>query len=302
MTLVGMVVNPTKVDDVDALVGEVAGQLAGRGWPAPLVLETTEDDPGGGMAEQAMREGAEVVVAVGGDGTVAAVLGALAGTEVPLAVLPAGTGNLLARNLDLPMELPAVVDLVADRTTSRMDVGQVVDGPGAPGCFAVMAGLGFDASVMADAPEQLKGRVGWPAYLVSAAGHLSDEPFEATITLDGGEPVQRTARTVLVANTAGLQGGVDLAPDAGVTDGLLDVIVISPQNAIDWLRIGARLVTGSDREDERLERFQARHVEITTDTEQVCQLDGDPVGPTRRVVVEVRPLALSIARPAPASS
>ena len=294
MTQLALVMNPAKVDDPDSLTAALTERLAAAGWPKPLVAETTEDDPGRGMAEKAMRDGAQVVLAAGGDGTVAAVVSALVGTGVALAVLPSGTGNLLARNLDMPTDLDAVMSTILDGTTWTMDVGEVLEGPGAGGCFAVMAGLGFDAAVVGDAPQGLKAGVGWPAYVVSALGHLTDEPFQCTITLDGGEPLERTARTVLVANTAGLQGGLDLAPDAGVTDGQLDVIVVSPQSAMDWLRIGARLVSGSDREDERLERFQALRVEITTDSEQVCQLDGDAIGPTRRLVAEVRPQALTL--------
>ena len=291
--------NPAKVDDPGALIAALTGRLAAAGWPTPLVLETTEDDPGRGMAERAMRAGARVVMAAGGDGTVAAVVSALAGTGLALAVLPAGTGNLLARNLDLPTDLDAVTAAVLDCVTWTMDVGEVLDGPGAGGCFAVMAGLGFDAAVVGDAPQGLKAGVGWPAYLVSALGHMSDEPFRCTIRLDGGEPLERTARTVLVANIAGLPGGLNLAPDAGVTDGLLDVIVVSPENAIDWLRIGARLVAGSERDDERLERFQAARVEINTESDQVCQLDGDALGPTRRLVAQARPHALTLCGMAP---
>ncbi len=286
--------NPAKVDDPDALAAALTGRLVAAGWPRPMILTTTEEDPGRGAAEQAVRDGAQVVMAAGGDGTVASVVSALAGTGTALAVLPAGTGNLLAGNLDLPTDLDAVTESILGGATWTMDVGEVLDGPGAGASFAVMAGLGFDAAVVGDAPEGLKAGVGWPAYIVSALGHLSDAPFECTITLDGAEPLERTARTVLVANTAGLQGGLDLAPDARITDGLHDVIVVSPQNAIDWLRIGARLMAGSEREDERLERFRAARVEITTDSDQVCQLDGDAVGPTRRLVTEVRRHSLTL--------
>lgn len=299
MAQVAVVVNPAKVDDSEGLAHAVAERLELHGWPAPMVLRTTEGDPGRGVTEQAVRDGAQVVLAAGGDGTVAAVVSALSGTGVALAVLPSGTGNLLARNLDLPADLDDVLAAVLDGPAWEMDLGEVVEGPGAGSSFAVMAGLGFDAAVVGDAPEQLKARVGWPAYLVSALGHLGDEPFECTIAVDDAEPVRRTARTVLVANAAGLQGGVDLAPRAGVSDGLLDVVVISPQNALDWLRVGARLLAGSEREDERLERFQGRRIVITTDTEQTCQLDGDPVGTARHLAVEVRPGALAVRGPAP---
>lgn len=299
MKQVAIVANPAKVDDVAALAGAVAERLAARGWPEPIVFTTTEQDPGRGATEQALQQGAEVVLAAGGDGTVAAVLSALSGTSAALAVLPSGTGNLLVRNLDLPTRVEDVVAAVLDAPARRIDLGEVVTGPGAGSSFALMAGLGFDAALVGDAPEGLKARLGWPAYLVSALSHLGDEPFECTVRLDGGEPVTRTVRTVLVANAAGLPGGVDLAPGSGSTDGLLDVIVVSPQNVLDWMRVTTRLAIGSDREDDRLERFQVRRVEITTATEQVCQLDGDPVGRTTHLAVEVRPLALRVHGAAP---
>ena len=293
-----MVVNPTKVEDVQALHAQVTEALASRGWPRPRLLTTTEDDPGRGVTDLAVRGGARFVVAVGGDGTVASVISALAGTDVALVVLPAGTGNLLARNLDLPTELDQVVDALVGGRTIRIDVGQVVEGPGAGSSFAVMAGLGFDADIMTDAPERLKAAMGWPAYVVAAAGHLTDEPFRCRIVVDDGEPIEAEARTVIVANTGRLPGGVDLAPDATTGDGLLDVVVVNPQGAMDWVRVGARLAVGSQREDERLGRARGRRIEITTEGDQVCQLDGDPIAPTERFVVEARPQSLLVRMPA----
>jgi YegS/Rv2252/BmrU family lipid kinase len=298
MANVALVLNPTKVADPKALVDQLAALLAEHGWPEPKVFQTEESDPGRGMAERAVAEGAEIVIAAGGDGTVASVVSGLVGTEAALAILPAGTGNLLARNLELPMATDEVLAAVVGGRNTTMDVGEVLAGPGVGLSFAVMAGMGFDAAIMDDAPEKLKGAVGWPAYVVSALGHLADEPFEVTIILDGGEPLVRTARTVLVANVATLQGGLDLAPDAGVTDGRLDVVVISPQNVIDWLRLGARLAFGWDREDQLLERFQAKRVEVLTPEPQMCQIDGDPLEPAHELVAEVRPRSLKLRVPA----
>lgn len=298
MTDVALVVNPTKVEDVAALHAQVTEAMSHHGWPPPRLLTTTEDDPGSGVTEQAVRDGAQFVVAAGGDGTVAAVISGLAGTDVALVVLPSGTGNLLARNIDLPTDVDQVVAALVGGRSIRIDVGEVVEGPGTGSSFAVMAGLGFDAEIMTDAPERMKALMGWPAYVVAAAGHLTDEPFHCRIVVDGGEPIEADARTVIVANAGGLPGGVDLAPDAGISDGLLDVVVVSPQSVVDWVRLGARLAVGSQREDERLERAQGRRVEITTDDDQVCQLDGDPIAPTRRFTVEVRPHALLVRMPA----
>jgi YegS/Rv2252/BmrU family lipid kinase len=297
MAQVAIIVNPVKVDDPQALEEAVTQRTVERGWPPPMVLETSEADPGTGIARQAVDDGADIVLAAGGDGTVAAVVSGLVGTGAALAVLPSGTGNLLARNLGLPMDLDSVLDAVLDGRDRAIDVGEVLEGPSVGSSFAVMAGIGLDAAMVEDAPDSLKAAVGWPAYIVSAVQHLGDEPFDCWIEVDGGEPLQRSARSVLVANVGSLQGGIDLAPDADAADGVLDVIVLGPQTAVDWLRLGARLVIGSDREDQRIERFRGRHVRVTSDTDESCQLDGDVIGTTRVFVAEVRPRALTLRVP-----
>lgn len=297
MTQVALILNPVKVDDAPGLVDALRTRLADAGWPEPMVLETTVEEPGEGLARSAVDDGAQIVIAAGGDGTVASVISGLAGSPASLVILPAGTGNLLARNLGLPMQRDGVLDLVLNGHDSAMDIGEVTDGPQVGAKFAVMAGLGFDAAVMTDAPENLKATVGWPAYVVAAFSHLGDKPFDCTIVLDGGEPMQRSVRTVLVANVATLQGGIDLAPDAGVTDGLLDVVVVAPQRATDWIRLGAKLVFGNEAPDAHLERFQAHHVAVITSEPVGCQLDGDPIGDSTRLSVAVRGRQLRVRLP-----
>ena len=296
---VALVANPAKVQALEEITARIDQRLRAEGWPSPIIRLTSEEDPGRGAAEEALGAGAGIVIAAGGDGTVAAVASALSGADASLAVLPAGTGNLLARNLDLPTEVDDVLADVLAGATWQMDLGEVVAGPGSGASFAVMAGLGFDAHVVADAPEGLKSAVGWPAYLVSALRHLTDDPFDCSIRIDGGDPIERTVRTVLVVNASKLQGGVDVAPDAAVDDGVLDVVVVAPEGLVDWVRIGSDVVSGSDRDSVPLERFRARSVEITTSRAQVCQLDGDPVGESTHLAVAVRPGALRMVGPRP---
>ena len=136
--LVALVVNPVKTADVDTLAGRLGERCRAAGLADPLVLPTTEEDPGRGQARQAVDAGADVVVAAGGDGTVRAVAEGLAGTGTPLAVLPQGTGNLLARNLGLPHDLDDALDAAVHGTDRALDVGRLDDGT----VFAVMAGRG----------------------------------------------------------------------------------------------------------------------------------------------------------------
>jgi YegS/Rv2252/BmrU family lipid kinase len=282
--------NPTRATDLPALKRRVEPVMARAGWEPPLWLETSVEDPGAGMARQAVDEGCDVVFVAGGDGTVMAVATALAGTGVPLAILPTGTGNLLARNLDLPFtDEEACLRIGLTGRTRPIDVGAVEGRK-----FVVMAGLGFDAAMMRDAPEGLKKRVGWPAYVVSATKHLRGRGIRVTLTLDDGEPLHRRVRTVVVGNVGRLQGNFPLLPDAVPDDGVLDVVVIATRNILDWARVGTRVMRRADVPDRRIERFTAKHVLIEASHSQPRQLDGDVIEDGRRLDIQVEAGALLV--------
>jgi len=285
-----VVFNPTKVTDLDALKKRVEPFMASNGWEPPLWLETTVEDPGIGMCRQAVDEGCDVVFVAGGDGTVMAAATAMASSGVPLAILPTGTGNLLARNLDLPLndETACLRIGIAGRDRA-IDVAGVADRK-----FVVMAGLGFDAAIMRDAPEGLKKAVGWPAYVVSATKHLRGRGMRVTLTLDDGTPLQRRVRTVVVGNVGKLQGNIPLLPDAKPDDGVLDIVVISIRNVLDWVRVGGRVMRRADVPDRRMERFTAKHVLIEASHTQPRQLDGDVIEPGKVMDIHIEPGALTV--------
>ncbi|MFJ6196966.1 diacylglycerol/lipid kinase family protein [Micromonospora sp. NPDC092111] len=289
-----VVVNPVKVTDLDEFRETVDGALAAAGWPAPAWYETTVEDPGRGQTERAVEAGAELVFACGGDGTVMACVTALAGTDVALAVLPQGTGNLLAANLGLSTELAAGLEVAVERGRRRLDVGVVDDQ-----CFAVMAGMGFDAQMLADTSETTKARIGWPAYVLGAAKHLRDRPMRLTIRIDDRPPMRRRARSVLVANVGRLQGGVRLLTDAEPDDGWLDVAVLTPRTLRHWLAMGWALVRRRGSVP-RMEVHRARTVEITSNRAQPRQLDGDLIEPGRVLHARIRPASLWLCVPRPA--
>jgi undecaprenyl-diphosphatase len=291
-----VVANPVKVKAGGPQHRQIHAALARAGWPRPLWLETTWEDPGGGQTRQALQDGAEVVFACGGDGTVAACASELAGTSAALAVVPSGTGNLLAANLGLPA-LPA--DAVAAATAQgrrHLDVGVAGDR-----CFTVMAGMGFDAQMLRDTPETLKARLGWPAYVIAAARHLCETPMRVTISLDHAPAFTRQARTVLVANVGRLQGGLRLLPGAMPDDGLLDVAVLMPPRRRSWLPLAWSLIRHRPTAPV-METFQARHVEISSDREQPRELDGDLIEPSNTLTAGVRPAALWVCVPQPPAS
>lgn len=290
-----IVVNPTKVDDVEELRTTVAKACADAGWDEPVVLETTKDDPGAGMAKDAVEQGADLILSAGGDGTVMAIAAALSGTGIPLGILPMGTGNLLARNLELPLTVDEAIDIALTGRDRTIDLGaSTKDGAKSPTTFAVMAGVGFDAAMMQDAPEGVKDKLGWPAYIISGAKHLTDRSMRVGLRIDGGAPINRHVSSVIVGNVGTLQGGLQLLPDADPEDGMLDVVVLQPTRPIDWLRIFARLVLRRKKEDRELERFRGKRVEIRLRHPHPSQLDGDTQGDASSMVLEAVPGALVV--------
>ncbi len=295
-----VVVNPTKLEDEELFRRHVTRLLNRYGWREPMWLPTTREDTGRGMAEVAVAKGAELVLACGGDGTVMACVSGIANTGVPMAILPVGTGNLLVRNLSLPTIVEDAVHVAVTGEDRAIDVGRAQTDSG-EWRFAVMAGIGFDAAMVGDAPETLKARVGWPAYVVSAARHLRDKPMTVGIRVDDGPRVTRRARTVVVGNVGRLQAGIELLPGARPDDGVLDVLVVAPRDLLGWGRVGAHVLTRGAAADRRIDRYAGRRVEVRTLEPQPMQLDGDPMGKVMRLVVEVEPKALLLRVPGDSS-
>ena len=257
-----------------------------------LWLETTKEDPGQGLTAKAVAEGVSLVMAHGGDGTVMACVTGLAGTEVPLAVLPGGTGNLLATNFDIPSDLDEAVQVAVAGDRVRLDVGAMDDDR-----FVVMGGIGFDAAMLRDADPELKEHLGAVAYVLSGFKNLRRRATRYRLRLDDRPPIERTGQGVLIGNLGRLQGGLPVMPDARPDDGLLDVAVLETRTLLDWLALAARVVARRRRKDPQLELFQARRIEINCDTPQPVERDGDPAGARDHLVVEVVPKALTLCVP-----
>ncbi|MET0865420.1 MAG: diacylglycerol kinase family protein [Nakamurella sp.] len=288
-----VIVNPVRVQDLSERRAVIEQSLAAAGWPAPEWFETTPDDTGTGQAKQAVAQGAQVVFVCGGDGTVRSVIAGLIGSDAALAVLPAGTGNLLATNLGLPDDPAAGVKLAVELGRRRLDVGEV-DGQ----VFAVMAGMGFDAAMMDDASPTLKSRFGSPAYVLSAVGHLRDRPMRVRISIDDQPELSRRAKTVLVGNVGRLQGGIRLLPDAEPDSGRLEVAILAPRTMLHWAAL-AWAVLLRRRRVPRMEILRGSNITIVSDRVQPRELDGDVIEPGRSLAVTVLPgaIRLCVAQP-----
>jgi len=288
-----VVANPARVPDLDDRRRIIEVALAQAGWPAPSWSETTPQDPGTGQARRAVAAGAQVVLVCGGDGTVRAVIAGMLGTDAALAVLPAGTGNLLATNLELPGDPVQGVRLVIAGGRRELDIGQV-DGQ----VFAVMAGMGFDAAMMRDASERLKARIGPIAYVFSALKHLRDRPMRLEVQIDDSEPLRCVARSVLVGNVGRLQGGVRLLPNAQPDNGQMEVAILRPHHLGHWARLAAAVVLRRTRVP-TMTTLRGSRISIVSDRPHPRQLDGDVIEPADNLKVTVRPggVRLCVAQP-----
>ena len=312
-------VNPTK-PGAAALRDDAIQACAARDLPAPMWIETTEDDPGVGQARTAVAEGARVVIAAGGDGTVRAVAEGLVGTGAAMGLIPLGTGNLLARNLDLPLNnLPALLRIALTGTARPIDVGWVTllrTAPVEPGdepsddrppdgrehIFLVIGGLGFDAAMVADTDAQLKARVGWIAYFLGGVRHLHARRMRLDVRLDDAPWQSVRLRSLLIGNCGRLPGGLTLLPDAVLDDGWLDVGAIDTRGGlVGWSQLfGEVVMQGFGIRAElpnrigRIEHTRATRVRVRSAEPQQIQLDGDLIGAALELEARVDHRALLV--------
>jgi len=307
-----VVYNPIKVD-LDALKSAVASESAG--WDVQW-LPTAEDDPGQGPARAALAAGADMIIAAGGDGTVRAVAEVVAGTGTPLALLPSGTGNLLARNLKLTLDdIPGSLRSAFRGADRPVDVARIEirreDRSVDEHVFLVMAGAGLDAKIMSSTDAELKKKVGWIAYAQALVAVLRDKSMlRLEYKLDDHRNRSERAQALIVGNCGSLPANILLLPDAVVDDGLLDLIVLKPESIRGWLavtvkifwengivrrtRVGQRL---SEMRTNSLDMRQGRSVTVRLNRPEIVQLDGDPFGRMTGCRITVDPGALTVRVP-----
>lgn len=294
---IAVVVHPKKVGSVTRARELVESVAASVGQASPMWFETSAEDPGPGQARQAVDAGATTIVAWGGDGTVMGVASALVNSEVSLGIVPRGTGNLLARNLGMPLAPRSALEVAMTGQDRRIDLLQVYLGRGESALSAVMCGMGWDADMMG-APEELKRRVGWGAYVLEGASSIGKKPMRLRLSVDGGPEQHLYGRTVLVANVGMLVAGLDLIPEARADDGLLDVLVIDPSSPVDWARTTAGILRGKGAEhDPSRTHLRGREVIVSTGHARGRQVDGDTVADGYGFRVSILEKALAVRVP-----
>jgi diacylglycerol kinase family enzyme len=315
-----VVVNPVKVD-LDALRAAVASVEEEAGWAPSLWLETTVDDPGQGRAREAIAAGVTAVIAAGGDGTVRAVAEGMLDSGIPLVLVPSGTGNLLARNLGLPIgRMAESVSLAATGVDHAIDVGLAeitrADGSTETHAFVVMVGIGLDAKMINATNPELKKRVGWLAYVEATARIVRDvDAVRVRYTLDGSPERATSVHTLLIGNCGTLPGGVLLLPEAAIDDGMLDVVAMRPRNLWGWMRVGyavawengvlqrsklGRRILAADKTVRALRYFQGRRMTLAFDRAEEFEIDGEAMGEVTAIAARVAPASLVVRVPRPA--
>jgi len=316
-----VVVNPAKVS-VETLRAAVASEEARCGWSASEWFETSASDDGRSAAEDAVRSAPDLIVVAGGDGTLRAAAEALVDSGIPLGLVPAGTGNLFARELHLPLnDLTASVATAFTGGDRPVDMGLAVlersDGRESQHAFLVMAGIGLDAHMAGHTNERLKKRIGWLAYSDPIARSIfGNKQFDLSYRLDDRPEVATRAHTVIVGNSGMLTGGLLLLPAAVIDDGLLDAVIFRPGRGSGWTNIGYRLAFNRMLHRTRFGRLvasltptprairwaQATEMRVRFAVAQEMQLDGDTHGLVTAASLSVRHHGLVVRVPRVATS
>jgi len=284
---VAVICHPDKLEDPPGL--RAALQHAGLGEDL-LWFDTTATETGAKQTREAVAAGAGLILVVGGDGTVAECAGELVDSGIPLAVVPGGTGNLLARNLDIPLDVKDAVAVAVRGHTRPVDL---LDSDGRR--FVVMAGLGFDAAMIHHTNSDSKAWLGWAAYLIGGVKALRRTPrARYAVTVDGTTVVRTRALGVLVGNVGRLQAGVRILPDADPHDGLLDVIILTPRRWRDHLTLLWRIARRRPGSGRQATVLRGRSVQIHADRPVQLEFDGEHAGHCVSLAATVLPAAVQI--------
>jgi diacylglycerol kinase family enzyme len=271
---------------------ELRQVLADEGVSDPLWYEVPKSKKAPKKVKEALEEGADLLFIWGGDGMVQRCIDALGSEKATVAILPAGTANLLAKNLAIPTDIIAAVRIGLHGARKALDTG-LINGER----FAVMAGVGIDALMIRDADAGLKDRVGRLGYIVTGAKHLRDQQTRVKVTVDDAVWFKGKASCVLFGNVGKVLGGMTVFPDARPDDGRLEIGVVTAKGLVDWARALGRTMIGDPEGSPFVHTASGGSFEIRLDRKVPYELDGGDRPATKRLRVSVEPASLSICVP-----
>jgi diacylglycerol kinase family enzyme len=314
-----VVYNPIKVD-LDVLRTVVSREEQSAGWGESVWIATSEEDPGQGAAKEAVAADVSMVIVAGGDGTVRAVAEGLRETSIPLALLPSGTGNLLARNLNLTLDdMEGSIRTAFLGDDHPVDLGLIdiehEDDTSSTHAFVVMAGLGIDAKMLANTDDDLKKSAGWLAYAKALSLTLRDKhELHFKYSLNDEPTRELKAHTIIVGNCGALPAKIVLLPDASVDDGEFDVVVMRPKGFVGWVQIFAKVLWENGvlnrtkagralmtREVSALRYVKATQLRVELTHATDIELDGDGFGTATGFHTRIVPGGLTVKVPAGAN-
>ncbi len=290
MTTVAVVAHAGK--SLDGGLDRLRAVLAHEGVDTPLWYEVPKSKKAPAKVADAVDAGADLLVVWGGDGMVQRCVDALRDPAVAVAIVPAGTANLLATDLGIPQDIEAAVGIGLHGRRRAIDVGEL-NGER----FVVMAGAGFDARLIRDADRSLKDRIGRLAYVWTGARNLRAGRVGTTIRVDGATWFEGEASCVLVGNVGTVIGGLPAFPDAAVDDGALEVGVVTADGALEWARVLARLAVGRTHASPFTRTTAGRSIEVHLDEKLPYELDGGDRPKTKHLEIGVEPGGLTVCVP-----
>jgi diacylglycerol kinase (ATP) len=274
---------------------ELRKVLADAGIIEPIWHEVPKSRKAPKRVRKALDAGAELIFVWGGDGMVQRTVDALAragAKDVPLAILPAGTANLLAANLGIPEDLAAAVEIGLHGRRRSVDLGRV-NGEH----FAVMAGAGFDGELIRDADRGLKDRLGRVAYAWTGVRHVRDGAVPMRVTVDGEEWYAGAASCVLLGNVGTITGGIRAFDDASPHDGKLEVGVATAEGALEWARTLGRMATGRSAGSPFVKMTAGRKIRVRLAEPLTYELDGGARGAAGKLKARAVPGAITLCLP-----
>ena len=264
----------------------------GVGVDDPLWVEVAKSRFAPKQVERLLEEGIDLLFVWGGDGMVQRSIDALAGSQTALAIVPAGTANLLATNLGIPQDIEQAVSIGLRGEPRKLDVGRF-NGER----FAVMAGAGFDASMIQQADGGLKDRLGRLAYVWTGSRNLRAKPFNAKIAVDGVRWYAGAASCILVGNVGRLFGGIEVFGHARPDDGRLEIGVVNADGVVDWVRTLARTAAGHAERSPLVQATSATKVKVKLDRKVLYEVDGSDREKVKSFTIKVQPAAITICTP-----